>query len=119
MKLLSELSTTLGDIFQTVQSRRDASVESGRKVEQSSGPMNTKGQSSHPWMNLKVTIGPTLKTGQRNGFLNGCMQKTCAPVLPQNDHPAIYKSRNLATVEQSFSNIEQQALAVMFAVTWL
>ena len=46
-------------------------------------------------------------------------EKTIRGVLTQNDHPVIYLSRNLTSVEQKYSNIEREALAVVFAVTRL
>ena len=46
-------------------------------------------------------------------------EKTIGAVLTQNDHPVIYISRNLTSAEQKYSNIEREALAVVFAVTRL
>ena len=46
-------------------------------------------------------------------------EKTNGGVLTQNDHPVIYISRNLTSAEQKYSNIEREALAVVFAVTRL
>ena len=44
-------------------------------------------------------------------------KKNIGAVLTQNDHPVIYISRNLTSAEQKYSNIEREALAVVFAVT--
>ena len=46
-------------------------------------------------------------------------EKTIGAVLTQNDHPVIYISRNLTSAEQKYSNIEREALAVVFSVTRL
>ena len=46
-------------------------------------------------------------------------EKTIGAVLTSNDHPVIYISRNVTSAEQKYSNIEQEALAVVFAVTRL
>ena len=46
-------------------------------------------------------------------------KKTIGGVLTQNDHPVTYISRNLTSAEQKYSNIEREALAVVFAVTRL
>ena len=46
-------------------------------------------------------------------------KKIIGAVLTQNDHPVIYISRNLTSVEQKYSNTEREALAVVFAVTRL
>ena len=46
-------------------------------------------------------------------------EKTVGVVLMQNDHPVIYMSRDLTSAEQKYSNIERDALAVVFAVTRL
>ena len=55
----------------------------------------------------------TLTTNEKNS-LN---ETTSGGVSTQNDHPVIYISGNLATAEQKHSNIEREALAVVFAVT--
>ena len=46
-------------------------------------------------------------------------EKTIGGVLTKNDHPVIYISRNLTSAEHKYSNIEREALAVVFAVTRL
>ena len=46
-------------------------------------------------------------------------KKTIGAVLTQEGHPVIYVSRNLTTAETKYSNIEREALAVVFAVTRL
>ena len=46
-------------------------------------------------------------------------EKNIGAVLTQNDHPVIFISRNLTSAEQKYSNIEREALAVVFAVTRL
>ena len=46
-------------------------------------------------------------------------KKTIAAVLRKNDNPVINISRNLTSAEQKYSNIEREALAVVFAVTRL
>ena len=46
-------------------------------------------------------------------------EKIISAVLTQNDHPVIYISRNLTSAEKTYSNIEREALAVIFAVTRL
>ena len=46
-------------------------------------------------------------------------EETIGAVLTQNDHPVIYISRNLTSAEQKYSNIEREALAVVFAMTRL
>ena len=46
-------------------------------------------------------------------------EKTIRAVLTQEGHPVIYVSRNLTTAQTKYSNIECEALAVVFAVTRL
>ena len=46
-------------------------------------------------------------------------EKTIGAVLTQNDHPVFYISRNLTSAKQKYSNIEREALAVVFTVTRL
>ena len=42
-----------------------------------------------------------------------------AAVLTQEDHPVIYISRNLTQAEKNYSNIEREALAIVWAATRL
>ena len=44
---------------------------------------------------------------------------TLAAVLTQNGHPVIYISRHLSDAEKNYSNIEREALAIVWAVTRL
>ena len=46
-------------------------------------------------------------------------EKTIGGVLTQNDHPVINISRNFTSADPKYSNIEREALAVVYAVTQL
>ena len=46
-------------------------------------------------------------------------EKTIGGLLSQEGHPVIYVSRKLSQAEQNYSNIEQEALAIVFVVTRL
>ena len=46
-------------------------------------------------------------------------EKAIGGVLSQEGHPVIYVSRNLTPVEQNYSNIEREVLAIVFVVTRL
>ena len=46
-------------------------------------------------------------------------EKTIGGVLSQEGHPVIYVSRKLSQAEQNYSNIEREALAIVFVVTRL
>ena len=46
-------------------------------------------------------------------------EKALGWVLSQEGHPVIYVSRKLTPVEQNYSNIEREALAIVFVVTRL
>ena len=46
-------------------------------------------------------------------------EKTIGGVLLQEGHPVIYVSRKLIPAEQNYSNIEREALAIVFVVTRL
>ena len=44
-------------------------------------------------------------------------EKAISGALSQEGHPVIYVSRKLSQVEQNYSNIERQALAIVLVVT--
>ena len=46
-------------------------------------------------------------------------EKTIGGVLSQEGHPVIYVSRKLTPAEQNYSNVEREALAIVFLVTRL
>ena len=46
-------------------------------------------------------------------------EKAIGGVLSQEGHPVIYVSRKLSQAEQNYSNIEREALAIVFVVTRL
>ena len=46
-------------------------------------------------------------------------EKAIGGVLSHEGHPVIYVSRKLSQTEQNYSNIEQEALAIVFVVTRL
>ena len=46
-------------------------------------------------------------------------EKTIGGVLSQEGHPVIYVSRKLTPAEQNYSNIDREALAIVFVVTRL
>ena len=46
-------------------------------------------------------------------------EKTIGGVLSQEGHPVIYVSRKLSQAEENYSNIEREALAIVFVVTRL
>ena len=46
-------------------------------------------------------------------------EKAIGGVLSQEGHPVIYVSMKLAQAEQTYSNIEREALAIVFVVTRL
>ena len=46
-------------------------------------------------------------------------EKAIGGVLSQEGHPVIYVSRKLSQTEQNYSNIEREALAIVFVVTRL
>ena len=45
--------------------------------------------------------------------------KAIGAVLSQNEHPCLFVSRKLSNAEQNYSNIEREALAVLWACTRL
>ena len=46
-------------------------------------------------------------------------EKAIGGVLSQEGHPVIYVSKKLTPAEQNYSNIEREALAIVFVVTRL
>ena len=46
-------------------------------------------------------------------------EKTIGGALSQEGHPVIYVSRKLSQTEQNYSNIEREALAIVFVVSRL
>ena len=46
-------------------------------------------------------------------------EKALGEVLSQKGHPVIYVSKKLSQAEQIYSNIEREALAIVFVVTRL
>ena len=52
-------------------------------------------------------------------FITEASEKTIGGVLSQEGQPVIYVSRNLSPVELNYSNIELEALSIVFVVTRL